>query len=143
MALRLDEAVADALPHHMLMLDLLRQHHRQFDVLHFHTEIMQFPLLTLPSTPAVTTPARSSRPARPAAILSKVPRPRPGVDLQVAARAPASRQVDADNPSRAAAVAAELQPASGKVTLPFWAGFSPEKRPDRAIEIAWRAAATR
>ena len=57
MALRLDEAVADALPHHMLMLDQLRQRHRQFDVLHFHTEIMQFPLLRLYFGPVLQSEA--------------------------------------------------------------------------------------
>ena len=137
MALRLDEAVADALPHHMLMLDQLRQRHRQFDVLHFHRD-----QLVPTAAPAEHTsgayPPRSSRPARPAAVLSKVPRPRPGVDLQVEREHLPSRQVDADDPSWAAAVLLSFNPRPARLPCLFGPVFRPRNAPTAPIEIASR-----
>jgi glycosyltransferase involved in cell wall biosynthesis len=40
-ALRLDPAVSDAIPHHLVMLDKVRQRAREFDVLHFHIDLLQ------------------------------------------------------------------------------------------------------
>jgi glycosyltransferase involved in cell wall biosynthesis len=39
-ALRLDAAVSDVVPYYMLMLDKVRSHAAQFDVLHFHIEYL-------------------------------------------------------------------------------------------------------
>ena len=44
-ALRLDPAVRDALPHHMIMLDEVRRRINQFDVLHFHIDFIHAPLV--------------------------------------------------------------------------------------------------
>ena len=138
MALRLDEAVADALPHHMLMLDLLRQRHRQFDVLHFHTEIMQFPLLRLLSTPAVITlhgrldlpdlqPFYRRFPDLALVSISKSQRePLPPVRWMRTIHHGLPRSLLSFNP----------RPEG---YLAFLGRISPEKRPDRAIEIASRA----
>ena len=138
MALRLDEAVADALPHHMLMLDQLRQRHRQFDVLHFHTEIMQFPLLRLLSTPAVTTlhgrldlpdlqPFYRRFPDLALVSISKSQRePLPPVRWMRTIHHGLPRSLLSFNP----------RPEG---YLAFLGRISPEKRPDRAIEIASRA----
>src|SRR5690348_7922265 len=43
-ALRLDESVHDPGPHTLVMLDRVRAHADEFDVLHFHTEIEHFPI---------------------------------------------------------------------------------------------------
>ena len=54
-ALRLNPAVRDPLPYHLLMLERVRQRADDFDILHFHIDLMQFPLLRAIATPSVTT----------------------------------------------------------------------------------------
>jgi hypothetical protein len=43
-ALRLDPTVRDSIPHFMLMIDKIRKHAEDFDVLHFHIDLFHFPL---------------------------------------------------------------------------------------------------
>jgi glycosyltransferase involved in cell wall biosynthesis len=43
-ALRLDSAVSDFVPYYMLMLDKVRSHAAEFDVLHFHIDHYHFPI---------------------------------------------------------------------------------------------------
>jgi glycosyltransferase involved in cell wall biosynthesis len=43
-ALRLDHRVEDALPHHLVMLDEVRRRASSFDMLHFHLDLLHFPL---------------------------------------------------------------------------------------------------
>jgi glycosyltransferase involved in cell wall biosynthesis len=45
MALRFNPAVRDALPYHLIMLDEVRRRIDQFDVLHFHVELLHAPLM--------------------------------------------------------------------------------------------------
>jgi glycosyltransferase involved in cell wall biosynthesis len=45
MALRLNPSVKDLLPYHIIMLEAVRQRIDQFDVLHFHIDILQAPLV--------------------------------------------------------------------------------------------------
>src|SRR3982751_6499824 len=54
-ALRLDRSVADPLPHLALMLERVRQHAHEFDVLHFHTEALHFPMFRDLSRKTITT----------------------------------------------------------------------------------------
>jgi glycosyltransferase involved in cell wall biosynthesis len=42
-ALRLEPNVRDAVPHHMIMLDKVRERADDFDLLHFHIDYMHFP----------------------------------------------------------------------------------------------------
>jgi glycosyltransferase involved in cell wall biosynthesis len=44
-ALRFNPAVRDALPYHMIMLDEVRRRIDQFDVLHFHVDLIHAPLM--------------------------------------------------------------------------------------------------
>jgi len=44
-ALRLNPSVRDALPYHMVMLDEVRRSINQFDVLHFHIDVLHAPLI--------------------------------------------------------------------------------------------------
>ena len=41
-ALRLDPKVRDVIPYYMLMLDRVRRHSHQFDILHFHMDYLHF-----------------------------------------------------------------------------------------------------
>src|SRR5437868_14233271 len=44
-ALRLDQNVRDHIPHHMLLLDKIREHAQEFDILHFTIDYQHFTLL--------------------------------------------------------------------------------------------------
>ena len=54
-ALRLDEAVKDIIPYYMLMLDRVKQHAGEFDVLHFHIDHFHFPVFRSMANKTVTT----------------------------------------------------------------------------------------
>ena len=54
-ALRLDEAVRDVIPYYMLMLDRVRQHADEFDILHFHIDHFHFPVFRSMAAKTVTT----------------------------------------------------------------------------------------
>src|SRR5271156_657014 len=44
-ALRLDPDVKDAIPYHIVMLDKVRRMADHFDVLHFHVDVLHYPLI--------------------------------------------------------------------------------------------------
>lgn len=54
-ALRLNEAVRDPIPYHMMMLDDVRRTAHDFDVLHFHVDLLHFPLIRDCATRTLTT----------------------------------------------------------------------------------------
>ena len=54
-ALRLDTAVSDVVPYYMLMLDKVRSHAAEFDVLHFHIDHFHFPIFRHMPIPSLTT----------------------------------------------------------------------------------------
>jgi glycosyltransferase involved in cell wall biosynthesis len=54
-ALRLDPNVRDSIPYYMLMLDRVREHAADFDILHFHIDQFQFPLFRPLAARTVTT----------------------------------------------------------------------------------------
>lgn len=54
-ALRLNPAVLDPIPYYMLMLDKVRKSAAQFDVLHFHIDQFHFPIFHEPAHRTVTT----------------------------------------------------------------------------------------
>jgi glycosyltransferase involved in cell wall biosynthesis len=54
-ALRLDSTAHDPIPHYMVMLDKVLRHALKFDILHFHIDHLQFPLMRGGRLPVVTT----------------------------------------------------------------------------------------
>src|SRR5216684_3165395 len=54
-ALRLDSDCIDPLPHHVLMLEQVFRQAREFDLIHFHTDYVHFPLSRREQTPSVST----------------------------------------------------------------------------------------
>jgi glycosyltransferase involved in cell wall biosynthesis len=54
-ALRLDPAVHDTQPHMILMLEKVRRRAGQFDVLHFHTDYHHFPIFRTQANRTLTT----------------------------------------------------------------------------------------
>ncbi len=139
MALRLNPAVREPLPYHILMLEEVRARALEFDVLHFHIDLLHFPLirdfadrtvttlhgrLDLPDlipfyanfaeVPVVSISQHQRRPMPPVNWIGNVHHGLPRDLLPFTAR-----------------------PRGGY--LAFLGRISPEKRPDRAIEIATRA----
>lgn len=135
-ALRL-HPVADPLPYHMLMLDAVRRRAHEFDILHFHIEMLHFPVFADLASPTVTTlHGRLDLPDLPA-LFAGFPQ-MPLVSVSMSQRAPV---VDANFignvyhglPLGLHRPRLERKPDS---YLAFIGRFSREKRPDLAIAIA-------
>src|SRR5450759_3878687 len=54
-ALRLNPAIRDAMPYYMMMLDDVMRRRDEFDVLHFHMDVLQFPLIRPIAARTMTT----------------------------------------------------------------------------------------
>jgi glycosyltransferase involved in cell wall biosynthesis len=139
MALRLNPAVKDHMPYHLVMLDEVRRRADDFDVIHFHVDLLQFPLIRDFADRTLTTlhgrldlpdlkPFYAAFPEVPLVSISDSQRlPMPAVSW--AGTVPHGLPRD-------------LLPFSPRPKgdyLAFLGRISPEKRPDRAIEIAARA----
>jgi glycosyltransferase involved in cell wall biosynthesis len=138
-ALRLDPNIKDPVPPHIVMLEKVRSLASQFDVLHFHVDVLHYPFLSGFLDKTVTTlHGRLDLPElRP--LYSTYCRA-PLVSISNNQRAPMPPVNWVGN------VYHGLSPDSLSFTakprdgyLAFLGRISPEKRPDRAIEIAARA----
>ncbi|OWO92271.1 glycosyl transferase [Rhizobium esperanzae] len=138
-ALRLNPAVKDQLPHHIVMLEQVRRRAGEFDVLHFHTDLLHFPLIHEFTDRAITT------------LHGRLDLPDLRSFYQVFADVPL---VSVSNDQRRPmppvnwsgtvyhGLPPNLLPFTDKPNgnyLAFLGRIAPEKRPDRAIEIAKRA----
>ncbi len=137
-ALRLSD-VRDPIPYHLIMLDEVRRLASSFDVLHFHVDLLHYPMIrdfaertvttlhgrldlqdmhplykTFSEAPLVSISANQRKPMPPVNWAGCIHHGLP----QDLLKPPASRHGD---------------------YLAFLGRISPEKRPDRAIEIAVRA----
>jgi glycosyltransferase involved in cell wall biosynthesis len=138
-ALRLDPSVRDPVPHVLMMLNEVRRRAHEFDVLHFHMDLLHFPVFSDVAAHTVTTlHGRLDLPDLPpfyrrfqefplVSISNDQRRPLPGANW-------------------VGTVYHGLPPELLRFTtsadqgyLAFLGRISPEKRPDRAIEIARRA----
>lgn len=135
-ALRLDSKVRDSIPYYMLMLDRVRQQADDFDILHFHIDFFPFPLFRSVAGKTVTTlHGRQDLPDllpyylgfgdMPLVSISDAQR-RPITDANFAATIYHGIPVDMHKPT--------FDPRGGY--LAFLGRISPEKGPERAIEIA-------
>ena len=136
-ALRLDPSVTDPLAYHMIMMNLVLQEAENFDILHFHTDYLHFPTFANGSYPIVTTlHGRQDLP-------DLVPLYRefcatPLVSISDDQRKPLPRAHWVGTVYHG--LPENLLPAGpgDGGYLAFVGRISPEKRPDRAIEIARR-----
>lgn len=139
MALRLDARVKDPIPYYMLMLDRVRRCADDFDIIHFHIDQFQFPMFRPIARRTVTTlHGRQDLPdllplyvgfhEMPLVSISNSQR-RPVAHANFAATIHHGLPADLLRP--------RLGARGGYVA--FLGRISPEKRPDRAIEIARRA----
>jgi glycosyltransferase involved in cell wall biosynthesis len=137
-ALRLDRSARDPVPPHLIMLDEVRCRSQQFDILHFHVDVLHFPLFRDIAGQTVTTlhgrldlpqlrPFYARFPEFPLVSISDEQRhPLPPVNWvgTVHHGLPLELLRFSDEPQ-------------GNY-LAFLGRISPEKGPDRAIEIARR-----
>ncbi len=137
-SLRLNKQCIDQLAHHVLLLERVFREARRFDVIHFHIDYFHFPLSKRHNIPHVTTlhgrldipdlvPLYEEFPTMPVVSISNSQRgPLPSLNWQgtVYHGLPHDLYTFHDAPGR---------------YLAFLGRISPEKRVDRAIDIACRA----
>jgi glycosyltransferase involved in cell wall biosynthesis len=140
-ALRLDPRVKDPIPYHVVMLDKVRSMANQFDVLHFHVDLLHYPLIRDFVDRTVTTlhgrldledlrPLYSAFSDAPRVSISNNQRKAmPGVSWAGTVYHGLPRDL------------LPFYPAPNGGYFAFLGRISPEKRPDRAIEIANRVGA--
>jgi glycosyltransferase involved in cell wall biosynthesis len=135
-ALRLDPNVKDPIPYTLMMLDRVRAHADAFEILHFHTDQLHFPVFRPMAARTLTTlHGRQDLPDlrslylgfndMPLVSISDAQR-RPLPTANFAATIHHGIPLDLHRPT--------FHPRGGY--LAFLGRISPEKRPDRAIEIA-------
>jgi glycosyltransferase involved in cell wall biosynthesis len=135
-AIRLDPSVKDPLPYYMLMLDRVRRRADEFDILHFHIDYLHFPLFREIAARTLTTlHGRQDLPDLPPVYF--------GFDAMPLVSISSSQRKPVSHANFAATVYHGLptdlympnyNPSGDYVA--FLGRISPEKRPDRAIEIA-------
>jgi len=138
-ALRLDPSVLDPIPHYMLMLDQVRERAEEFDILHFHIDLFQFPLFRpLKERTLTTLHGRQDLPDLRGFYFGF--RDMPLVSISHAQREPLLHANFVGNVHHGIPIDLHqpvLRPRGGYVA--FLGRIAPEKRPDRAIRIARRA----
>src|ERR1044072_5637465 len=139
MALRLNPAVKDALPYHLMMLEQVCRQADDFDVIHFHIDLLHFPLTGGFADRTVTT--LHGRLDLPDLKLFYAAFPHiPLVSISDSQRLPLPLVHWAGTVAHG--LPQNLLPFTANPRgeyLAFLGRISAEKRPDRAIEIAARA----
>ncbi|HEX5048726.1 MAG TPA: glycosyltransferase family 4 protein [Gammaproteobacteria bacterium] len=139
-ALRLEGATADPLPYIALQLEQVRQRAAEFDVLHFHSDLIHLPLLReLLGVRALTTlHGRLDQPPYPAVLGEFHDAPLVSISNAQRQPVPSANWLGTVYHGLPRSVCPfEARPRGDYVA--FIGRISPEKRPDRAIEIAARA----
>ena len=140
MGLRLNPKIVDPIPHHIMMLEEVRRRAHEFDVLHFHIDVLQFPIIRDFADKTVTTlhgrldlhdlgKFYSAFPYVPLSSISHDQRKPLPKTTNWAGNVYHGLPKDI--------LSFSARPKGGY--LAFLGRISPEKRPDRAIEIASRA----
>jgi glycosyltransferase involved in cell wall biosynthesis len=138
-ALRLNPAVRDAIPYHIAMLEHVAERADEFDVLHFHTEFVHFPVVRDFRERTITTlHGRTDLPDQPLFYETFNGAPLAAISNDQRMRMPGwSWAATVHN-----GLPRDLLPfnSSGRDGyLAFLGRISPEKGPDLAIEIAVKA----
>jgi len=137
-SLRLDKHCVDQLAHHVLMLERVVQRAGSFDVIHFHVDYLHFPYSRRHATPQLTT--LHGRLDLPDLVpLYREFRDMPVVSISAAQREPLpfANWIGTVHHGLPRSVYRFRQ--NGGEYLAFIGRIAPEKRLDRAIEIAKRA----
>src|SRR5262245_44061332 len=135
-ALRLDPAVRDHIPYHVAMLEQVKRLAHRFDILHFHTDVIHFPVFS--GTPHVTLTTLHGR--QDLLELQHLYRTFPAMPLVSISEAQRGPLANANVVGTVLhGLPENLLPArrvAGGGYLAFVGRIAPEKRLDRAIEIA-------
>lgn len=137
-ALRLDPHMKDPLAYHFIMFNQVAQRAREFDIIHFHTDYLHFPMAERLGCPTATTlHGRLDLPDLPAVYREFDEMPL--VSISDSQRRPLPWACWADTVPHG--LPRNLYPLGSGAGgyLAFIGRISPEKRPDRAIEIAHRS----
>ena len=137
-SLRLDDACQDSMAHHIREVELVAQLADDFDIIHFHTGFLHLPVARRLNTPGVTT--LHGRLDLPDLFpLMHTFRDTPVVSISNAQRRPIAGANWCGTVYHG--LPRNLLPyqATPADYVVFLGRISPEKRPDRAIEIARRA----
>ncbi len=137
-ALRLSANVSDVTPYHVSMVEQVRRHLHEFDIVHFHIDLFHYPAVRTWSCPTVTTlHGRLDLPDL--YPFFSIFRDAPLVSISNSQRRPLPPVNWVDTIYHG--IPEKLLPFNplGGDYLVFLGRISPEKRPDRAIEIAARA----
>jgi glycosyltransferase involved in cell wall biosynthesis len=137
-SLRMDPTVRDPIPHHIVMLDEVRRRADEFDVLHFHIDLLHFPMFREIAGRTVTTlHGRLDLPdLKPVyTAFAEIPL----VSISHAQRTPMPPVNWVGSVPHGLPIALLPFTATPRGDyLAFLGRISPEKRPDRAISIAAR-----
>ncbi len=135
-ALRLDAKVRDTIPYYMLMLDRVRQQAADFDIIHFHIDQFQFPLFRHIAARTVTTlHGRQDLPDLKPLYIGFNDMPLVSISNAQRTAIPNANFVATIHHGLPADLHKPIfNPRGGYVA--FLGRISPEKRPDRAIQIA-------
>jgi glycosyltransferase involved in cell wall biosynthesis len=133
-SLRLDKGCIDQLAHHYVMLEDVMERAKEFDIIHFHVDYLHFPLSRIIGFPHVTTlHGRLDLPDL--APLYRKYREMPVVSICYGQRKPLCWANWVGNVYHG--LRARLSPGDGSGKyLAFLGRICPEKRVDRAIQIA-------
>jgi glycosyltransferase involved in cell wall biosynthesis len=136
-ALRLDPQCTDKLAHHIVMLDDVMQHASEFDIIHFHIDYLHFPVCKYIDVPWLST-VHGRLDLRDLIPLYRRYISAPITSISLGQRKPLAWANWAGNVYHGIPVNLHaFRPKQGDY-LAFLGRMSPEKRPDRAIEIAVR-----
>jgi glycosyltransferase involved in cell wall biosynthesis len=137
-ALRLDDHCVDSMAHHILLLEQVSQAADRFDIIHFHVDYLHFPLSRLTKWPQVTTlHGRLDLPDLPP--LYEEFSEMPVISISDAQRAPLPQAQWVDTVYHGLPPDLYAYRSTPGAYLAFLGRISPEKRVDRAIQIAERA----
>jgi len=133
-SLRLNQECNDQLAHHYVMLEELMELADEFDVIHFHVDYLHFPLSRITGFPHITT--LHGRLDLPDLVpLYRKFREMPVVSISRSQRKPLPWANWVGNVYHGVRNFLSLGDGRGKY-LAFLGRICPEKRPDRAIQIA-------
>lgn len=137
-ALRLNSSVQDPIAHHIVQMQDVAECAHEFDILHFHTDYLHFPFSAMLNTPSLTTlHGRLDIPDL--QYVYKKFRKFPVVSISDAQRKPIPQANWAGTVYHGLPLDLYRQGNGEGDYVAFIGRISPEKRPDRAIEIAAKA----
>ena len=137
-ALRLVDGAQNLVPHHLSMVERVRRRLEDFDIIHFHIDLFHYPSIQQWDTPTITTlHGRLDLPELFACYETFSHVPLVSISNDQRLPMPPVNWIDTVYHG----LPAQLLPYSseGGDYLVFLGRISPEKRPDRAIEIAVRS----